>query len=57
MEKNWLIIIIAIVAITALIIFLIIQNKKDKKALMRNLIEEDNISIPVEPDNEVDSTE
>lgn len=52
MEKNWLIIIPAIVVVIALIIFLYIQNKKDKKELMKNLIDEDNIHMSKEPDND-----
>ena len=52
METNWIIIILIIVVVIALIIFLIIQNQKDKKALMKNLLDEDNIHIPKEPDND-----
>ena len=55
METNWFIIIPAIVFVIALIIFLIIRNQKDKKALMQNLIDEDNISMSKKPDNEVDT--
>lgn len=54
METNWIVIILIAAAVIALIIFLVIQNQKDKKALMKNLIEEDNISMPAEPDNEAD---
>jgi preprotein translocase subunit YajC len=55
METNWLIIIIAIVVITIIIILLLIRNQKDKKELMQNLIDEDNISMSKKPDNEADS--
>lgn len=41
MEINWLIIILAFAAITALITFLIIQNQKDEKAIMRKSEEEE----------------
>ena len=54
---NWLIIISAIAVVIVLIIFLIIQNQKDKKALMQNLIDEDNSSMPAEPDNETDQAD
>lgn len=57
METNWLIIVLAITAVIALIIFLIIKNQKDKKAFMQNLIDEENSSLPAEPDNETDPTE
>jgi preprotein translocase subunit YajC len=40
MEINWLVIILAFVAITALITFLIIQNQKDEKAIQRSEKEE-----------------
>lgn len=54
MEKNWLIIILVIIAVIALIGFLIYRNQKDKKKLMTTLIEEDKVLIPKEPDTEVD---
>ena len=57
MEKNWLIIIFSIVAVIALIIFLIWRNQKDKKELMRKLIEEDKVAIPEEHATEADQIE
>jgi low affinity Fe/Cu permease len=57
METNWLIIIIAVIAVIALIIYLFIQNQRDKKAYLQRLIDEDNNALPKEPDNEIDSTD
>ena len=57
MEPNWTLITIVIVAGILLIVFLIWRNQKDKKDLTKKLIEEDELSIPKEPDTEVDSTE
>jgi len=57
MGNNWLIIILSIVAVIALIIFLIWRNQKDKKNLMRKLIEEDKVSVPEEHNTEADQTE
>jgi FtsZ-interacting cell division protein ZipA len=57
MEKNWLIIIFSIVAVIALIIFLIWRNQKDKKELMRKLIEEDKVTLPEEHATEADQIE
>ncbi|MFA5972879.1 MAG: FeoB-associated Cys-rich membrane protein [Lentimicrobiaceae bacterium] len=57
MGNNWLIIILSIVAVIALIIFLIWRNQKDKKNLMRKLIEEDKLAVPEEHDTEADQTE
>jgi flagellar biosynthesis/type III secretory pathway M-ring protein FliF/YscJ len=57
MEPNWTLIIIVIVAAISLIVFLIWRNQKDKKALMKKLIDEDEVSIPKEPDAEVDTTD
>ena len=57
MEPNWLIIIIVIFAAISLIVFLIWRNQKDKKDLMKKLIDEDEASIPKEPDTEVDSAD
>ncbi len=57
MEANWLIIIPLIVAAIALIVFLIYRNQKDKKDLVRKLIEEDESPIHKEPDTEVNPTE
>lgn len=54
METNWLIIIIAIVVVTIIIILLLIRNQKDKKELMQNLIDEDNIAMSKKPDNEAE---
>ena len=52
MEINWIIVTLVIVAVIALIIFLILQNQKDKKALMKHLIDEDNIYMSKKPDND-----
>lgn len=57
METNWILIIIVIVAVILLIIFLIRRNQQDKKDLTRKLIEEDEVSIPKEPDTEIDQAE
>jgi preprotein translocase subunit YajC len=56
MEPNWLIIILVLIALIALILFFIVRNQKDKKALMQDLIKNDELSIPKEEDNEVDGT-
>ena len=57
MEPNWTLITIVIVAGVILIVFLIWRNQKDKKDLTKKLIDEEELSIPKEPDTEVDSTE
>lgn len=57
MEPNWTLITIVIVAAVLLIVFLIWRNQKDKKELTRKLIDEDELSIPKEPDTEVDSAD
>ena len=57
METNWTLIIIVIVAAIALIIFLIWRNQKDKKALERKIIGEEEASLPKEPDTEIDQIE
>ena len=57
MEPNWTLITIVIVAAVLLIVFLIWRNQKDQKDLTKKLIDEDELSIPKEPDTEVDSTE
>jgi len=57
METNWFIVLPVIVAVTALIIFLIVRNQKDKKELVKTIIEEDQIPISREPDTEVDPAE
>ena len=57
MEPNWLIIIPVLVAAIALIVFLIWRNQKDKKDLTKKLIDEDELSIPKETDEEVDSAD
>jgi hypothetical protein len=54
MANNWLVIIPVIVSVIALIGFLIYRNHKDKKDLMKTLIGEDQVSVPKEPDAEVD---
>ena len=57
MEINWLIIILVIIAALALIAFFLIQNQKDKKAFMRELIKDDKVSFQKEQDTEVDPTD
>ncbi len=57
MELNWLVISIVLVAAVSLIVFLVWQNHKDKKDLVRKIIDEDERSISKEPDTEIDSTE
>ena len=54
MELNWSLIIIVAVAAVLLIIFLIWRNQKDKEELTKQIIKEDELSIPKEPDTEVD---
>lgn len=44
------------IALVVLIIFFVIRNKKDKTEFMQDLISNDGVSIPKEPDNEVDLT-
>lgn len=53
MERNWLVIILVSIAVIALIGFLLYRNHKDKKELMNTLIGEDQVSVPKEPDTEV----
>ena len=54
MELNWLFIGIVFFAVISIIIFFIWRNQKDKKALMRKLIDEDETSLSKEPDTEID---
>ena len=53
MEINWLIIILAFAAILVVITFLVKENQKDEKELMRKSMEGDEISIKEEPGTEV----
>jgi preprotein translocase subunit YajC len=53
MEINWLIIILAFAAILAIITFLVRENQKDEKALMRKSMKENEISKGKEPDTEI----
>lgn len=55
MEINWTLIIIVAVVAVSLIIFLIWRNQKDKEELTKQIIEEEELSIPKEPDKEIDS--
>lgn len=57
MEPNWIILILGLLAIIALIIFFIIRNQKDKKDLMRELIKDEEASIPKENDTEVNPSD
>jgi hypothetical protein len=53
MEINWLIIILAFAAILAVIIFLVKENQKDEKDLMRKSMEQDEISNVEESATEI----
>ncbi len=55
MEPNWILIISVIIAAVVLIVFLIWRNQKDKKDLMKKIIEEDDLPKPAEHDTEVDA--
>ena len=57
MERNWLIIILIIVAAVAVLIFLIWRNQKDEKDVMQSFIDKDVVPIPKEPDTEDEITE
>jgi len=57
MEPNWTLITMVMVAVVLLIVFLIWRNQKDKKELTKKLIEEDEVSIPKQPDTEVDAAD
>lgn len=54
MEPDWTIILIIMVAVVAIIVLLVWRNQKDKKDLMRKLIDEDELSVPAQKDKEVD---
>jgi len=54
METNIIIIIMCVVVCISVIVILVIRNQKDKKELMRKLIDQGNNVLPKEPDNEVD---
>ena len=56
MELNELIISLVIIAVPALIAFLIIQNQKDKKDFMRQLAQDDEDLFHKDQVNEVDPT-
>ncbi len=56
MELNELIISLVIIAVPALIAFLIIQNQKDKKDFMRQLVQDDEDLFHKDQVNEVDPT-
>ena len=55
MEPNWILIISVIIAAVVLIVFLIWRNQKDKKDLMKKIIEEDDLPKPAEHETEVDT--
>ncbi len=57
MELNWIFILIFIVATISLIIFLVWRNQKDKKALMKKLIQEEEVTMPKEPDKDIDTAD
>lgn len=52
MEINWPIIIIAFAAIIVVIAFLVRENQKGEKDMLRKSMEEDEISNAVEPETE-----
>ena len=54
METNWITIILIIVAFSVAIIFFFRRNQKVKKANIQELIEEEELSLPVNHDTEVD---
>jgi len=56
MGTKILLITICVVAFIGVIILLIKRNQKDKKELMKELIEEENARLPKESDTEVDPT-
>jgi len=53
MEINWLIIILGFASILAVITFLVKENQKDEKELIKKAIEQDEISFEEEPVTEV----
>jgi hypothetical protein len=53
MEINWLIIILAFAAILAIISFLVRENQKDEKALMKKSMKENEMSNSEEPDTKI----
>ncbi|MEI6061150.1 MAG: hypothetical protein WCR72_10600 [Bacteroidota bacterium] len=57
METDWVLIIVVGVVILSIIVFLIWRNRKDEKDMMKNLIEQDEASIPKEPDTEIDEAD
>jgi len=57
MEPNWTLITTVIVGAVLLIAYLIWRNQKDKKDLTKKIIDEDELSIPKEPDTEVESAD
>ena len=56
MELNEIIISLVIIAVPALIAFLIIQNQKDKKDFMRQLVQDDEDLFYKDQVYEVDPT-
>jgi hypothetical protein len=54
MEINWLIIILAFAAILAIITFLVRENQKDEKTLMKKSMKENEISNSEEPETETE---
>ncbi len=57
MEINWVFILIFIVATISFVIFLVWRNQKDKKALMKKLIEKEEVTLPKEPDKDIDTAD
>ena len=53
MEINWLIIILGFASILAVITFLVKENQKDEKELMKKSMELDEISFEEEPVTEI----
>lgn len=52
---NWYVIIPLTIAVVFLIVFFINRNQKDKRTLMHELIDEDQLPKEVEPDTEINS--
>ena len=57
MDENWIIIITVAIAALALIIFLIIRNRKDARELQRKIINEEETTLPKEEDTEIETND
>lgn len=56
METSSTILILGLIALTALVIFFVIRNKKDKKVMMQKFIQEDEGFILADHDTEDNSS-